>query len=98
MERMAGAPKDYLMPMPAAQAGMPASMLADSMADGSITWFSEQSQVLESVETSTRRRIGRDGAWGFDGEHAVVVESLGIALWALKMARRDPSVRGGIYF
>ena len=98
MERMAGAPKDYLMPMPAAQTGMPASMLADSMADGSITWFSEQQQVLESVETSTRRRIGRDGAWGFDGEHAVVVESLGIALWALRTAKRDPSVRGGIYF
>lgn len=98
MERMAGTPKDYLMPMPAAQAGMPASMLADSMADGSITWFSEQQQVLESVETSTRRRIGRDGAWGFDGEHAVVIESLGIALWALRTAKRDPSVRGGIYF
>jgi len=98
MERMAGTPKDYLIPMPAAQAGMPASMLADSMADGSITWFSEQQQVLESVETSTRRRIGRDGAWGFDGEHAVVIESLGIALWALRTAKRDPSVRGGIYF
>ena len=98
MERMASAPKDYLMPMPAAIAGMPAAMLADGIADGSLSWFSSQQQVLESVETSTRRRIGRDGAWGFEGEHAVVIESLGIALWALRTAKRDPSVRGGIYF
>lgn len=98
MERMSDAPRDYLMPIPAAQAGMPAAMLADSIADGSVTWFGKQEQVLESVETSTRRRIGHDGAWGFDGEHAVVIESLGIALWALRTARRDPSVRGGIYF
>lgn len=98
MERMASAPKDYLMPLPAALAGMPAAMLADGIADGSLSWFASQQQVLESVETSTRRRIGRDGAWGFEGEHAVVIESLGIALWALRTAKRDPSVRGGIYF
>ena len=98
MERMASAPKDYLMPLPAALAGMPAAMFADSIADGSLSWFASQQQVLESVETSTRRRIGRDGAWGFEGEHAVVIESLGIALWALRTAKRDPSVRGGIYF
>ena len=98
MERMSGAPKDYLMPLPATQAGMPAAILADALADGTITWYREQAQVLESVETSTRRRIGRDGAWGFDGEHAMVIESLGIALWALRTAKRDPSVRGGIYF
>lgn len=98
VERMAGAPNGYLMPMPAAQAGMPASMIADAMADRSITWYAEQSQVMESVETSTRRTIGRDGAWGFGGEHAHVIESLGVALWALRTSKRDPSVKGGVYF
>lgn len=98
MERMSSAPKDYLMPLPAAQAGMPASMLADAMADRSITWYAEQRQVMESVETSTKRTIGREGAWGFGGEHAHVIESLGVALWALRTAKRDPSVKGGVYF
>ena len=98
LERMSGAPRGYVLPLAAAQAGMPASMLADAIADGSLTWYAPQSQVLESVETSTRRPIGRDGAWGFAGGSAVVLESLAIALWALRTTARDPSVRGRVYF
>ena len=98
MERMDDAPPDYLMPLPAAQAGMPASMLADAIADRSVTWFGSQAQVLESVETSKRRRIGRDGAWGFEGENAAPVEACAMALWALRTTRRDPSVTGKVYF
>lgn len=98
VERLKEAPPGYVMAMPAALAGMPAAMLADGIAGGSLTWYRPQEQVLNSVETSVRRSIGRDGAWGFMGESAVVIESMGIALWAIRTAKRDPSVRGGIYF
>ena len=98
VERMREAPPGFVLTLPATLAGMPAAMLADGMADAALTWYRPQGQVLESVETSVRRSIGRDGAWGFNGEHAVVIESLGLALWTLRTAKRDPSVRGGVYF
>lgn len=98
VERMDGAPKGYMLPLPAAQAGMPAAMLADAIADKSISWYRPQSQLLDSVETSTRRRIGRDGAWGFEGENATPIEACGNALWALRTTSRNPAVTGGVYF
>lgn len=97
-ERMSNAPKGYVMPLPAAQAGMPAALLADAIADRALTWYRPQEQLLASVQTSTRRRIGKDGAWGFEGENATPIEACGNALWALRTTKRNPAVKGGIYF
>lgn len=47
-----------------------------------------------SALTSLERPIGRDGGWGFGGDHAACIEAASLALWACKTTRRDPGGGG----
>lgn len=74
------------------------SMLADALGAGEVThWAAKEQEALDySVKTSTRRRIGNDGGWGFDGPESEHIEAVALALYAAKTTRRHPTGRSMI--
>ena len=52
----------------------------------------EQPLLTQSVETSSRRPIGREG-WGFKGPDPTPVESVALAHWAVTTSKRNPKRR-----
>ena len=98
VERMQGAPKDYVSTPSAADVTAAASMLCDAVRERTLTWYRPQEMLRESATAATRRPIGRDGGWGFGGADPAPIEACALALWGLATSKRDPSVTGGIYF
>ena len=98
VERMQGAPKGYVSTPSAADVTAAASMLCDAVRERTLTWYRPQEMLRESATAATRRPIGRDGGWGFGGADPAPIEACALALWGLATSKRDPSVKGGIYF
>lgn len=67
-----------------------ASMLKERVDTRSLTWFSRQTRLSESVTNATRRDIGNKGAWGIGGEDPTPAEAASLALWGLATTRRRP--------
>ena len=65
------------------------SMLLDAVQEGSLTHFGQE-QLNVSATTSTKRKIGNSGGWGFDGDEAAPIEAASLALWAAKTTKRNP--------
>lgn len=65
------------------------SLLMDSLAEKSVTWFAGQDALRESATTSVKRSIGQ--GWGFGGDNSTAVEACSLALWGAKNSKRDPS-------
>lgn len=65
------------------------SLLMDSLAEKTVTWYSGQDALKESAITSTKRSIG--AGWGFGGESSTAIEAACLALWGCKNSKRDPS-------
>lgn len=65
------------------------SLLMDSLAEKSVTWYSGQEALKESATTAVKRSIG--SGWGFGGENCTAIEACSIALWGCKNSKRDPS-------
>ena len=65
------------------------SLLMDSLAEKSVTWFAGQDALRESATTSVKRSIGQ--GWGFGGDNSTAIEACSLALWGCKTSRRDPS-------
>lgn len=65
------------------------SNLTESINDGSLTWYREQTALDESAKTSIKRKIG--AGWGFGGPDATPIEACALALWGAKVSKRDPN-------
>ena len=87
-------PKGYIHVATAADATGAAGMLADCVNEGTLSWFSEQSDLRDSAVTSVRRMIGNGGSWGFGGENPEPITAAALALWGAETARRDPRRKG----
>lgn len=65
------------------------SLLMDSLAEQTVTWYSKQEALKESALTSSKRSIG--AGWGFGGDNSSAIEACCLALWGAKNTKRDPS-------
>lgn len=66
------------------------SNLTESINDGTLTWYREQTALDESAKTSIKRKVGASG-WGFGGPDATPIEACALALWGAKVSKRDPN-------
>lgn len=68
-------------------------MFTQAVIDGRVShWRSKDQGPLDmAVEQATRRPVGHDGGWAFDGSGCCHVEAVALAVWAAATTRRDPS-------
>lgn len=81
--------KAYIAPT-STEVATAASMLKERIDTKSLTWFSKQERLSNSVTNATRRDIGNKGAWGIDGEDPTPAEAVSLALWGLAITKRRP--------
>ena len=53
--------------------------LSDSINEQTVTWYRPQVDMDDSAKSSTKRKIGSGGGWGFGGENALPVEAAALA-------------------
>lgn len=67
------------------------SCLMDGINEQTLTWYAPQEDLKNSAITSTKRKIGNAGGWGFGGDDSTPIEACSLALWGAKNSKRDPS-------
>lgn len=83
-------PKKQIVVAKAADITTACSMLEEAVSSRVITHFA-QPGLDESVTTSTKRAVGKNGGWAFDGELALPVESAALAYWGARTTKRNPN-------
>lgn len=91
----AGVPAAAVMTVSAGNAISAAAMTLNAIRDGMLTHLADEA-LAESATNATRRQIGKDG-FGFGGEWSERLESCGIALWASRTTKRDPSRKAVVF-
>lgn len=86
----AGMPPKYIVTPTAAQVVSAASTLVDYVNERRLEWWRPQHDLLDSATTSTRRRIGSNGGWGFGGSNPVPIGAASLALWGVLNSKRNP--------
>lgn len=71
------------------------SSLVDAVHKKSITHYGQQA-LTDSVVKATKRPIGNKGGWGFDCEDSTPVEAISLALFGVKVSKRNPMRRQGL--
>lgn len=89
----ARAPRGYVMRPTADQAVTAANEIYEGVRTGAVTHIADEALAM-SATTSTRRPIGKAGGWGWGGECPEPMEACGLALWALRSSKRDPTRKG----
>ena len=74
-----------------------ATNLKDGVRSGAFTHFG-QGALDESVRTSTRRKVGNYGGFGFGGVSPEPLEAASLGLLAMKRTRRNPKKKTVIYY
>ena len=64
-------------------------MLTDAVTEKKLTWYEKQEALRDSAINSTKRPIY--GGWGFGGENAAPIEAAALALYGVKITKRDPN-------
>ena len=67
------------------------SCLMDGINEQTLTWYAPQEDLKNSAITSTKRKIGSAGGWGFGGDDSTPIEACALALWGAKNTKRDPA-------
>ena len=83
--------KDSVVRPSAKDAIAAVSTLMDGLSEKTLTWYSKQEDLRESAVSSTKRKIGSQGGWGFGGDDSTPIEACALALWGAKNTKRDPS-------
>lgn len=65
------------------------SMLDEAVESYTVTHFA-QPGLDESVKTSPKRKIGKAGGWGFDGDDPLPIEACALAYWGAVTTKRKP--------
>lgn len=63
-------------------------LIMDALNEGTITWYSQQTDLRESAISSTKRPIG--GGWGFGGDNSCPIEACALAFYGAKTSKRNP--------
>lgn len=71
------------------------SSLVDAVHKKSITHYGQQ-VLTDSVVKATKRPIGNKGGWGFDCEDSTPVEAISLALFGVKVSKRNPMRKQGL--
>lgn len=71
------------------------SSLVDAVHKKSITHYGQQA-LTDSVVKATKRPIGNKGGWGFDCDDSTPVEAIALALFGVKVSKRNPMRRQGL--
>lgn len=90
VEKLGRMPANYIVTPSAAQVIAACTTLVDRVNDGTLEWLGSQADLMDSATTSTRRRIGHEGGWGFGGENPVPIEAASLALWGVLNSKRNP--------
>lgn len=90
VDKLGTMPKGYIEVPTAAQVVSACTTLVDRVNDGTLEWFRPQTDLRDSAITSTRRKIGQTGGWGFDGENPIPIEAASLALWGVLNTKRNP--------
>lgn len=69
------------------------SFLIDELTEENVTWYKKQDMLRDSAITSTKRKIGNGGGWGFGGDDSTPIEACALALWGCSQSKRDPNRR-----
>ena len=90
VDKLGNMPRGYIEVPSAAQAVSACATLVDRVNDGTLEWYRPQADLLDSATTSTRRKIGHAGGWGFGGENPIPIEAASLALWGVLNSKRNP--------
>jgi len=90
VDKLGAMPVNYIVTPSATQVVAACTTLVDRVNDGTLSWLGSQADLLDSATTSTRRRIGSAGGWGFGGENPVPIEAASLALWGVLNSKRNP--------
>lgn len=86
----AGVPRGYVIRPTADQAVSAATLARDGVSTRTLTHIASPALDL-SATTSSKRAIGSQGGWGWGGENSAPIESVGLALLALSVSKREPN-------
>lgn len=90
VDKLGRMPANYIVTPSAAQVVSACTTMVDLVNDGALEWFRPQADLLDSAVTSTRRRIGPSGGWGFGGENPIPIEAASLAAWGVLNSKRNP--------
>jgi len=90
VDKLGRMPVNYIVTPSAQQAIAACTALVDAVNEGTLEWFRPQADLLDSAVTSTRRKIGQAGGWGFGGENPTPIEAAALALWGVLNSKRNP--------
>lgn len=90
VDKLGTMPVNYIVTPSAAQVIAACTTMVDRVNEGTLEWFRPQADLLDSAVTSTRRKIGPAGGWGFGGENPIPVEAASLALWGVLNSKRNP--------
>lgn len=90
VDKLGAMPVNYIVTPNASQVVAACTTLVDRVNDGTLEWLGSQADLMDSATTSTRRRIGSAGGWGFGGENPVPIEASSLALWGVLNSKRNP--------
>ncbi len=90
IDKLGQMPVNYIVTPSAAQVSSACTTLVDRVNEGTLEWYRPQNDLLDSATTSTRRKIGSAGGWGFGGENPIPIEAASLALWGVLNSKRNP--------
>ena len=90
VDKLGNMPANYIVTPSAAQVVAACTTMVDRVNEGTLEWFRPQADLLDSAATSTRRKIGSAGGWGFGGENPIPIEAASLALWGVLNSKRNP--------
>lgn len=73
-----------------------ASMFLNAVRECGLTHI-DQKEVKEALATVTKRPVGTNGAYGFGGDNAEIVDCLALALYGVRTSKRDPTRRAVVW-
>lgn len=91
----AGMPRAAVMVARPQDAITAAGMFVNAVNDCTIT-HADDGELSAAVANTRRRKIGRGGGFGFEGELSERTASCALAYWAVRTTKRDPRRRGRI--
>ena len=94
VEKLGKMPANFIVTPTSAQVVSACTTLVDRVNDGTLEWYRPQADLLDSAVTSTRRKIGSAGGWGFGGENPTPIEAASLAAWGVLNTKRDPNRKG----
>ena len=90
VDKLGGMPINYIVTPTPTQVVAACTTIVDLVNEGTLEWLRSQSDFHDSAVTSTRRKIGQTGGWGFGGENPIPIEAAALASWGVLNSRRDP--------